>query len=174
MYLQKVICGKAFFKISFLLASWSWRSMIKIAGSGSGSISQRHESADPDPHQNVMEPQHWLLLCVGRWVVRCSPPCCCWTTRVSRTPCGSTRTATRSSWWPSGGSSRGRRSPTTMAFIISGDEHSTWKMPNKCNAVNVNTAKEYLIPVLMNPRQSAAASSSTYSEKFVQERFLMD
>jgi hypothetical protein len=35
--------------------------MTKIAGSGS--ISQRHGSADPDPdpdpHQNVMDPQHW-------------------------------------------------------------------------------------------------------------------
>ncbi len=27
--------------------------MKKIAGSGSGSISQRHGSADPDPHQNT-------------------------------------------------------------------------------------------------------------------------
>ncbi len=34
----------------------SWRSMTKIAGSGS--ISQRHGSADPDPHKNVMEPKH--------------------------------------------------------------------------------------------------------------------
>jgi hypothetical protein len=36
--------------------------MNKIAGSGSesGSISQRHGSADPDPdpHQNVMDPEH--------------------------------------------------------------------------------------------------------------------
>ena len=35
---------------------------MKIAGSGS--ISQRHRSADPDPdpylHQNVMDPQHWF------------------------------------------------------------------------------------------------------------------
>ncbi len=38
---QKKLCTK----ISFLLASW--RSMMKIAGSGS--ISQRHGSADPDP-----------------------------------------------------------------------------------------------------------------------------
>jgi hypothetical protein len=32
------------------------------SGSASGSISQRHGSADqdPDPHQNVMDPQHWL------------------------------------------------------------------------------------------------------------------
>ncbi len=47
-------------KISFLLASW--RLMTKIAG-GSGSIGQRHGSAgpDPDPHQNVMDPQHWML-----------------------------------------------------------------------------------------------------------------
>ncbi len=47
---------KLFQKISFLLASWG--PMTKIAGSGSGSISQRHGSADPDPHQNVMDPQH--------------------------------------------------------------------------------------------------------------------
>jgi hypothetical protein len=36
--------------------------MTKIAGSASGSISQRLGSADPDPdpdpHQNVMDPQH--------------------------------------------------------------------------------------------------------------------
>jgi hypothetical protein len=39
--------------------------MTKIAGSGSesgsGSISQRHGSEDPDPPQNVMDPQHWFL-----------------------------------------------------------------------------------------------------------------
>ncbi len=28
------------------------------SGSESGSISQRHGSADPDPHQNVMDPEH--------------------------------------------------------------------------------------------------------------------
>jgi hypothetical protein len=35
-------------------------SMTKIAGSGS--ISQRHGSEDPDPDspQNVMDPQHWV------------------------------------------------------------------------------------------------------------------
>jgi hypothetical protein len=34
------------------------------AGSGSGSISQRYRSGDPnpDPHQNVTDPQHWLLI----------------------------------------------------------------------------------------------------------------
>jgi hypothetical protein len=39
---------------------------MKIEGSGSasGSISQRHESADPypDQHQNVMDPQHCTAL----------------------------------------------------------------------------------------------------------------
>jgi hypothetical protein len=30
-------------------------------GSGSGSISQRHGSVDPDPHQYIMDPQHWLV-----------------------------------------------------------------------------------------------------------------
>ncbi len=38
--------------------------MMKIEGSASGSesISQRHGSADPDPdtHQDVMDPQHWI------------------------------------------------------------------------------------------------------------------
>ncbi len=45
-------------KICFFLASW--RSMMKIEGSWS--ISQMHGSAypDPDPLQNVMDPQHWL------------------------------------------------------------------------------------------------------------------
>jgi len=33
---------------------------MKIEGSESGSVSQRHGSADPDPHQNVMDPQHCL------------------------------------------------------------------------------------------------------------------
>jgi hypothetical protein len=41
--------------------------MMKIAGSGSasgsvfgsGSISQRHGSPVPDPHQNAMDPEHW-------------------------------------------------------------------------------------------------------------------
>jgi hypothetical protein len=33
--------------------------MTKIAGSGS--ISQRHGSADPDAHQNVMDPEHCFI-----------------------------------------------------------------------------------------------------------------
>jgi hypothetical protein len=37
--------------------------MMKIAGSGSGSISQRYGSADP--HQNVMEPEHCYQLYFG-------------------------------------------------------------------------------------------------------------
>jgi hypothetical protein len=57
---QKKLCKK----INFLLASW--RSMTKTAGSGSesGSISQTHGSADPDPDQpqNVMDPQHWKIV----------------------------------------------------------------------------------------------------------------
>jgi hypothetical protein len=43
-------------KIEFLLPSS--RSLTKIAGSGS--VSQMHESADPDLYQNVKDPQHWL------------------------------------------------------------------------------------------------------------------
>ncbi len=39
--------------------SWDLEGLRKIAGSGSGSISQRHGSSDPDPHQNVMDLEHW-------------------------------------------------------------------------------------------------------------------
>ncbi len=67
---SKSTMQKNFLKVfSFLLASW--RSMMKIEGSGSasgsasgsGSISQRHGSADPDPHQNVMDPEHCDQCC---------------------------------------------------------------------------------------------------------------
>jgi len=30
------------------------------SGVGVGFVSQRYGSADPDPYQNVMDPQHWL------------------------------------------------------------------------------------------------------------------
>jgi hypothetical protein len=49
--------------------------MIKIKGSGSesasesGSISQRHGSADPDPNQNVMDPQDWWQVPVIRMML---------------------------------------------------------------------------------------------------------
>ncbi len=38
----------------------SLRSLTNIAGSGSGSISHRYGSADPDPDQYFMDPQHWF------------------------------------------------------------------------------------------------------------------
>jgi hypothetical protein len=41
------------------------------SGSCSGSISQRHGSPDPDPPQNVMDPQHWFLLTL--WAMRKCP-----------------------------------------------------------------------------------------------------
>jgi len=43
-------------KISFLLA--------KIARSGSMSQRHRSEDPDPDPPQNIMDPQHWLTVMV--------------------------------------------------------------------------------------------------------------
>ena len=46
-----------FLKIFFT----SWWSMTKLAGSWSGSISRRHGSADPYPHQHVMDPEHFIL-----------------------------------------------------------------------------------------------------------------
>jgi hypothetical protein len=49
---------KNFFKNYFFVGV----SVTKIVGSASasrsGSISQRHGSADPDPHQNVIDPEH--------------------------------------------------------------------------------------------------------------------
>jgi hypothetical protein len=33
---------------------------MKIADYGSASISQMYGSADPDPYQNFMDPQHWV------------------------------------------------------------------------------------------------------------------
>jgi hypothetical protein len=41
---------------------------MKIERFGSGSISQRHGSADPDPHQNAMDPQ----LCSTQYGTACS------------------------------------------------------------------------------------------------------
>ncbi len=59
LFLTFYLAEKIVLKISFLLESW--RSMTKIAGSGS--ISQKHgsEDPDPDPPQNVMDPEHWSL-----------------------------------------------------------------------------------------------------------------
>jgi hypothetical protein len=39
--------------------------MTKIAGSGSESIIQKQgsEDPDPDPPQNVMDPEHWTIVC---------------------------------------------------------------------------------------------------------------
>jgi hypothetical protein len=59
MYLQKVISRKTFTKNLFFVCVW--KVVTKMEGSGSGSISQRHGSADPDQHQNVMDPQHCSL-----------------------------------------------------------------------------------------------------------------
>jgi hypothetical protein len=39
----------------------SLRSLTKIAGAVSGSISHWYGSADPDPHQKFRDPQHWLV-----------------------------------------------------------------------------------------------------------------
>ncbi len=44
--------------VIFLHPKSHWR---KESESGARSVSQRYGSADPDPHQNVTDPQHWLL-----------------------------------------------------------------------------------------------------------------
>ncbi len=64
--LQKVRSRKIVIKKLFFVGVL--RSMTKIIGSGygSGSISLRHGSTDPDPdsHQNVMDPEHWKILLI--------------------------------------------------------------------------------------------------------------
>jgi hypothetical protein len=56
---------------------------MKIEGAGSGTISQRHGSADPDPdpdpHQNVMDPQHWILQKLRCFIFN--------TSQISDSPC---------------------------------------------------------------------------------------
>jgi hypothetical protein len=53
MYLQKVISRNS-------SLSASGRSRTKIAVPVSGSIGQRHGSADPDPYQNVTDQQQCI------------------------------------------------------------------------------------------------------------------
>ncbi len=74
--------------------------MTKIAGSGS--ISHRHGSADPDPPQNVMDPQHCQkpdyysdfplsllnLMENRKWRDMCMRRCSEWRTRGSQRRCG--------------------------------------------------------------------------------------
>jgi hypothetical protein len=55
MYLQKLKSTKPR-NLKFLLASC--QPLTKKAGSGSGSVSQRYGSVDPDLYQNVMDPKH--------------------------------------------------------------------------------------------------------------------
>jgi hypothetical protein len=43
-------------------------------GSGSGSISQRYGSVDPDPHQNITDPQHWFKKTLNKATPPSSPP----------------------------------------------------------------------------------------------------
>ncbi len=56
---------KNLFFFIFFFVGVLMRSVTKIAGSASksGSISQRHGSADPDLHKNGVYPEHWLLGC---------------------------------------------------------------------------------------------------------------
>ncbi len=72
-YHQAKIVRKNVYIHCFVTSFWLFifeNEMTKIAGSGSesesgpGSISQRHGSADPDPHQNVMDPQYCFHLSV--------------------------------------------------------------------------------------------------------------
>ncbi len=74
------ISVQALYKTSKWNFRISWRSCEKLknsrtrthfTGSESGYISQKHGSADPDPdpdlHQNVMDPRHWLIRICPVW-----------------------------------------------------------------------------------------------------------
>jgi hypothetical protein len=49
-----------------------WKNIIfcflKSMKKGVGFISQRYESGDPDPHQNVTDPQHWTKVSVKQLI----------------------------------------------------------------------------------------------------------
>ncbi len=69
MLFQKVIrkknCVKKLFFCWHLEGLWRIEKNLDLgsgSGSESGSISQRHGSADPDPPQNVMDPQHCIAV----------------------------------------------------------------------------------------------------------------
>jgi hypothetical protein len=59
MYLKKVKSKKMDKKVFYV-------DVLKVtderAGSGAGSDSKRYGSADPDPYQNVTDPEHCILL----------------------------------------------------------------------------------------------------------------
>ncbi len=105
----------------------SWRSMTKIAGSGSRSISQRHGSADPDPdpHQNVMESEHWINLQLNAG---------CWL-RIWLSVTW-TRTVLRSWWWASltawCGTTAGRRQRRRFYIVLAISKFSLhwWLLAN--------------------------------------------
>ncbi len=67
MYPQKVISRITFFYLFFdgVLKVNDENSRIRI---GSESISQRHGSADPDPHQNVVDPEHCSQFNILFWI----------------------------------------------------------------------------------------------------------
>jgi hypothetical protein len=62
MYLKKVVRRKNCVKKLVFAGILKVNEENSRGGCGSGSISQRHGSADPDPHppQNVMDPQHCM------------------------------------------------------------------------------------------------------------------
>jgi hypothetical protein len=82
-------------KPNFLLTSS--RSLIAGSGSafGSGSISQRYGSVDPDLHQNIMDPQHCRRIYNTCCVVTCRPARARASTCFVASVCGG---AARSSW----------------------------------------------------------------------------
>ncbi len=97
-------------KICFLLASW--RSMRKMAGSGFAtgfaSISQRHGPADPDPHQNVINPDYIGLQTEWNIYRQLSYP----SPLLAGTVAGSIQNLILK-WWPSSLLERWERSRTT-------------------------------------------------------------
>jgi hypothetical protein len=61
MYFQKVICRKTFLKLVFC-----WR-LEELKVNDENKRIRRHGSADPDPHQNVMDPQYCLIISMKKY-----------------------------------------------------------------------------------------------------------
>jgi hypothetical protein len=81
MYLQKVISRKTSLKYLFFVAILKVNdenSRIRIQIRIWIHFSQRHGSADPEPHQNVLDPEHrWKCLNLQQYLMKTSDPSAC-------------------------------------------------------------------------------------------------
>jgi hypothetical protein len=86
------MCAQVSYKTKICKKNLFWASLKSLkkgvgsgveSGSGAGSISHRYRSEDPDPHQNVTDPQHWLRDIDG-WIIKTCLKLMAMSTLISR------------------------------------------------------------------------------------------